>query len=257
MGLLMLGIVLGLLVLWAARSSGFLRGPIRLTRSQRATLAKYALHYQRLPLTQQRQFERTVSIFINDKAWIGAGIAVAEEMKVMISASAAQLLQGFPEVELMHFDRIVVYPDSYRSHRSGRMHVGEVRPMAGMIIISWDDFLHGYAHSHDAHNVGLHEMAHALWFENSIINGEDHFLQPALLAQWTDQAADEIFRIKEGRGGLFRDYAATNQAEFFATAIEYFFEQSAAFKEALPELYTTLSAILRQDPVSLVQAEAK
>lgn len=254
MGLLMLLVILGLLVLWAARASGFLRGPVHLSRSQRATLSKYALHYQRLPVKQQQQFERTVSIFINDKTWVGAGIAVAEEMKVMISASAAQLLQGFPEVELMHFDRIVVYPDSYRSHRSGRMHVGEVRPMVGMIIISWDDFLHGYAHSHDAHNVGLHEMAHALWFENSIINGEDHFLQPALLAQWTGQAADEITRIREGRGGLFRAYAGTNQAEFFATAIEYFFEQPTQFKEELPELYGTMSAMIKQDPAALVHA---
>jgi Mlc titration factor MtfA (ptsG expression regulator) len=257
MGLLMLMIVLGLLVLWAARSSGFLRGPVRLSRSQQTTLAKYALHYQGLPVKQQRQFERTVSIFINDKEWVGAGMAVAEEMKVMISACAAQLLQGFPEVELMHFDRLVVYPDSYRSHRSGRRHVGEVRPMVGMIIISWDDFMNGYAHSHDAHNVGLHEMAHALWFENSIINGEDHFLSPPLLAQWTDQANDEIIRIKEGRGRLFRDYAATNQAEFFATAIEYFFEQSSQFKESLPELYGILSAMLRQDPAALVAPAAK
>lgn len=251
MGLLMLLIVLGLLVLWAARSSGFLRGPVGLTRSQRATLAKYAVHYQQLPVEQQRQFERTVSIFINDKAWVGAGITVAEEMKVMISASAAQLLQCFPAVELMHFDRIVVYPDSYRSHRSGRMHVGEVRPRVGMIIISWDDFLHGYSQSHDAHNVGLHEMAHALWFENSIINGEDHFLQPALLAQWTEQAAEEISRIREGRGRLFRAYAGTNQAEFFATAIEYFFELPNQFKEELPELYGTLSAMIRQDPAAV------
>jgi len=253
MGLLMLFIVLGLFVLWAARSAGFMQATPRLGRAQREILAKYALHYQRLPASDQRHYEHKVSLFVNDKVWMGAGIVVAEEMKVMISACAAQLLQGFPDVELMHFDRIVVYPDNYRSHRSGRMHQGEVRPMAGMIIISWDDFVHGYAQTRDAHNVGLHEMAHALWFENSIINGEDYFLEPGLLAQWLELATDEIARIREGRGELFRAYAGTNHAEFFAVVVEYFFERSSQFKEELPELYGTLSAMLRQDPATVPQ----
>ena len=245
-------IVLGLLVLWAALSSGFLRGTPSLTKRQRSILAKYALPYQQLPRAAQERFEHTVSTFLNDKEWIGVGIDVAEEMKVMIGACAAQLLQGFPDVELKHFDRIVVYPDSYRSQRSGRMHQGEVRPLAGMIIISWEDFVNGYALSSDAHNVGLHEMAHALWFENSIINGEDHFLRPELLKEWIALADQEINRIHAGETCFFRDYAGTNQAEFFAVAVEYFFERPVKLREALPGHYACLMGLLKQDPAEPV-----
>ncbi|MGV3637870.1 MAG: zinc-dependent peptidase [Flavobacteriales bacterium] len=242
-----LGLVLA--VIYGVRLTRRGPGDQRVSAEQyRAILAKYAIQYQRLPEAEKRVFERKVSLFVNEKTWVGAGVRVAPEMKVMIAACAAQLLRGFPEVELRHFDRIVVYPESYRSHRSGRMHQGEVRPAVGMIIISWEDFVHGYAHSRDAHNVGLHEMAHALWFENGIINGEQHFLSPSLLREWKELAEAEIIEIKTKGDRFLRGYAGTNQAEFFAVAVEYFFEQPVAFRTALPAIYNCLSSLLRQDP---------
>lgn len=246
--LVLVGGPLALWVLWAARSSGILGRTVPLGAKERAILSKYAIQYQRLTPQEQRIFERKVAHFVVDKTWVGAGITVALEMKVMISACAAQLLQGFPEVELKHFNRIVVYPQAYRSHRSGRLHQGEVRPVVGLIIISWDDFLHGYAHSRDAHNVGLHEMAHALWFENTIINGEDHFLRPDLLERWQQLASAEMALIRAGKPRFMRDYAGTNQAEFFAVAVEYFFERPSEFKKAAPAIYGCLAELLLQDP---------
>ncbi|TXI82845.1 MAG: hypothetical protein E6Q44_00750, partial [Flavobacteriales bacterium] len=44
----------------------------------------------------------------------------------------------------------------------------------------------------------------------------------------------------------------TNQAEFFAVAVEYFFEQPVAYQERLPELYACMRALLRQDPARTV-----
>lgn len=221
-----------------------------MTSKQKGILAKYAIHYQRLGPQDQKRFERIAASFIHDKEWRGVGMKVGDEMKVMVSACAAQLLMGFPELELSHFETIVLYPNSYRS-RTGRMHQGEVRPASGMILISWSDFLFGYAHTQDAHNVGLHEMAHALWFENKLENGKAHFLHPEFLQDWIDHADAEIERIKGGKSRLLRNYAGSNQAEFFAVGVEYFFELPKEFKQDLPELYATLSAMLKQDPAAL------
>ncbi len=244
--LLTVGTPVALWIMLSARTSGLI--PYRrLTEAQRAILAKYAIHYQRLNGEQKRRFERIVGIFLEDKEWRGVGMTVQEEMKVMISACAAQLLRGFPNVVLVHFTRIVIHPESYLSRRTGRKHLGEVRPKAGVIMISWADFLHGYAHSRDAHNVGLHEFAHALWFENRIINGEDDFLHPELLARWMGHAEGEIARIRSGQSRLFRTYAGTNQEEFFAVAVEYYFEQPQVFRSELPELYAVLCGMLHQD----------
>jgi hypothetical protein len=219
-----------------------------LSAPHKAILAKYAIHYQRLDEAGQQRMERITAAFLGEKEWVGAGMAVKEEQKVMISACAAQLLMGFPDLVLQHFERIIVYPDTYRSPKSGRMHQGEVRPKPGIIIISWEDFVHGYAHSRDAHNVGLHELAHALWFEDRTGNQDLIRLDKRLMARWRELAKAEAARIHAGNSSLFRDYAGTNQEEFFAVAVEYFFEQPAEFRQALPELYATMAGLLKQDP---------
>ena len=221
-----------------------------LSAPHKAILAKYAIHYQRLDEAGQQRMERITAAFLGEKEWVGAGMAVKEEQKVMISACAAQLLMGFPDLVLQHFERIIVYPDTYRSPKSGRMHQGEVRPKPGIIIISWEDFVHGYAHSRDAHNVGLHELAHALWFEDMIENSEHNFLDRRLLSLWNRMASEHVARIKRQEPHFFRDYAGTNQAEFFAVAVEYFFELPQEFRKAEPELYATMAGLLKQDPAA-------
>lgn len=223
-----------------------------LTEAQLAVVRKYFPFHATLPPRSQERFERVTGRFLNDKEWLGAGIHLEEEMKVMISACAAQLLHGFDErITLRHFSRIVVHPDAYRAHGKDRMHQGEVNPRAGVIRLSWKHFLAGYARPGDAHNVGLHEMAHALWFEDFIPNHEDGFLDPVLLDEWKILGDQEMAAIRAGKPGLLRAYAATNQEEFFAVAVEYFFEQAKAFREQLPELYAVMSGLLNQDPAGV------
>ena len=222
-----------------------------LTPAQRATVARYFPFHDTLSPVEQERFERVMGRFLHDKEWQGVGIALEEEMKVMVSACAAQLLHGFDErITLTHFNRILIHPGAYRAHRSGRFHQGEVNPRAGIMKLSWDHFLHGYACPGDAHNVGLHEMAHALWFEDFIPNHEDGFLDPVLLEDWKILGDQEIAAIKAGKPSLLRAYAATNQEEFFAVAVEYFFERAPEFRDQLPELYTLLSGLLKQDPAA-------
>jgi MtfA peptidase len=239
---------MAVLVIIAARWAGYLRGPASLSPEQRSLLMKYALPYQRAAVKDRPRFERIVAQFIADKHWQGAGIEVAEEMKVVIAATAAQLLIGFEGVALEHFERIIVHRDSYRSGREGALHQGEVRPSAGIIMISWGDLLRAYSDPRDGHHVGLHELAHALWFEHRMREDADKFLHPELLQRWIDHADGEIERIRDGRSRLFRSYAGTNQAEFFAVAVEYFFERPVEFNQELPELYAVLCGMLNQFP---------
>lgn len=215
---------------------------------QRAVLQKYFTFYTRLAPRQRRRFEHLVTSFMTEKHWQGVGMEVAEEMQVMISASAAQLMFGLPDLTLQHFDHIVVYKNAYKHQRSGRMHQGEVNPRAGIIRLSWAHYLEGYAKPWDAHNVALHEMAHALWFEDIIPNDDDDFFDREALLRWKSRAAEEMDRVRERKAPLFRSYAGTNEEEFFAVAVEYFFEQPAQFLEQQPELYGLLRELLLQDP---------
>ncbi len=175
---------------------------------------------------------------------------VTNEMKVLISASAVQLTFGFPKVQLSHFRNILVYPDSYYSLINKTYHNGEVNPRLNAIVLSWKSFVEGYIHE-DGRNLGLHEMAHALRLENKIMNEEYNFLDQRFLKDWELRATHTMKEIEEGRETFFREYGAIDREEFFAVAVENFFERSTEFSEKHPLTYNTLRQLLKQDPLLL------
>jgi Mlc titration factor MtfA (ptsG expression regulator) len=125
--------------------------------------------------------------------------------------------------------------------------IGEVN-QRGIIVLSWDYFLKGISQPYDGRNVGLHEMSHALKLENAIKNSEYGFLSSLLLGKLHHQAIREMKKIRQGQNTFIRKYAATNQEEFFAVCVEYFFEQPRMFQLQIPELYKVFTQLLRQDP---------
>src|SRR5690606_1678772 len=123
------------------------------------------------------------------KRFIPRNVAeVTIEAKVLIAACAVQLTFGLPDIYLQHFNKILVYPDDYYSSITKRFHKGEVNPMFGIIVISWQSFIDGYIYTHDAKNLGLHEMAHALRLENIIRDKEYRFFDKELMDQLDRQA---------------------------------------------------------------------
>ena len=219
-----------------------------LYRSRKKILSQYFPYYERLDEFDQKKFAQKVQSFIMSKRFYGrGGIVIDENMKVLIAACAVQLTFGFPKVMLSHFKKILVYPDDYYSTINNTFHKGEINPRLGVIVLSWKHFLDGYVNGTDGRNLGLHEMAHALHLENLIANKEFQFLDQSALQQWNELVHQELIKMKSSDSHFFRSYAATNEHEFFAIAVENFFERGEQFKEELPKLYHLLAVILRQD----------
>jgi MtfA peptidase len=218
----------------------------------RDILQKYFRYYQLLSPENKTKFEQKVSRFIYGKRFIPRNVdEVTIEAKVLIAASAVQLTFGLPNVYLQHFNKILVYPDNYYSSITKRYHKGEVNPMFRVIVLSWQAFIDGYIYPNDSFNVGLHEMAHALRLENMIRNEEFGFFDEEYLEQ-LDEWSDRICNDPAHPGqNFFRPYACVNHHEFFSVAVENFFERPEQFKSELPELYHTLTCLLRQDPLNL------
>lgn len=223
---------------------------IPLKPAYRKLLQQHSLYYQQLSPYNQKRFEKRVQQFIKLKRFVPRNMPlVTDEMKVLIAASAVQLTFGFPNVYLRHFKTILVYPDNYYSTISKRYHKGEVNPSYGIIVLSWKAFVEGLADPGDSLNLGLHEMAHALRLENVVRNDEHSFLKPHILLQWEEESQLERTKIRAGESHFFRQYAAMDDEEFFAIAVENFFERPEQFWEELPHLYQTLSLLLNQDPL--------
>lgn len=214
------------------------------------SLQKYFEFYQNLTSKNKLQFERRVQYFITVKKFIPRGFEkVTDEMKVLIAASAIQLTFGLPNIYLAHFKKILIYPDTYYSMISKKYHKGEVNPLHGIIVVSWKNFVEGYIINNDGVNLGLHEMAHALRLENKILNNEYSFFDENILKKWNELSILERDKMETGEHDFLRKYAAYDDEEFFAVAVEYFFEKPVDFKNKLPEVYSTLCKLLKQDPL--------
>ena len=234
----------------------FIPGLVKLTNDYRMILEKKFTYYQRLSPENKRQFEKRVHLFINSKIFIPRRFKkVTMEMKTMVAASAVQLTFGFQALTMPHFTRILIYPDSYYSSIRKTYHKGEVNPSARLIVFSWKGFLEGYEDNSDSSNLGLHEMAHALKLENKIFNNEVGFLDPILYHKWEVLATKHVARLKTEEDPLFRKYAAENEYEFFAVAVENFFERPFLFQKIHPELFELLKGLLNQDPIAIQQLE--
>ena len=205
-------------------------------------LSKEFSYFMMLTDIEQRLFVSRLHYIRNEKSFVGRGVEITEEMEIMVSAALSQLTFGLVQFDLENLDEIHLTPEPFYSRLVG----AEVRGLTfenGRMILSWADFKQGYLVDNDKINLGLHELAHALWlYHNPTASIEEHF------DQWHVDALNELRKKRDDETNYFlRDYAFTNLEEFWACSVECFFEAPLEFKRSLPNLYNKTSAILNQD----------
>ncbi len=226
----------------------FMHSITPLSKAEKTILETHSPFYRSLRPAGKKEFSKRVKEVIYDKEWIGRGIAITQEMKVRVAATLTQLTFGLERALLVHFKKVFIFPEEYFVRSSGQWHQGDVRPGQRSIVLSWKHFEQGQADPHDGRDLGLHELAHALWLEDRIENKEHRLLDPVTLKEWRTLAGHEMARIRNGEERPFRKYAAVNEAEFFAVAVEQFFERPREVARELPELHRCMTRLLKQDP---------
>ncbi len=209
------------------------------------TLLSEFPYFKRLDVKKRELLCARTEKFIELTKFVGKqDLVVTDKMKVLIAACSQQLTLSFKDNYLYnHFERILVYPEKYFSPFSKTQNVGEMNT-AGLLIFSWADFYDGIKID-DNKNVGLHEFAHALEFIDIAQKDTDERFSYALDKEFM-VAYDYIKNRPQEH--FFRSYAATNRAEFFAVATEYFFESPLDFSRAHPDIFALFCKIYGQDP---------
>ncbi|MBS1915172.1 MAG: zinc-dependent peptidase [Bacteroidetes bacterium] len=213
-----------------------------------AIVSRYVKYYNRLGLEEQRKFLFRTYLFKNAKHFHYIEVEESAEMPILISAVAVQLSFGLEKFMLNYFDDIFVLRDDYHYGFYSRPFMGHVDQTG--IYLSWDNFMKGLCGQTPNCNVGLHEMGHALAYVNFITQTEEdkHFKKEFLNFS---KVARPIFKsMQDGYKNLLGDYASTNYHEFWAVAVELFFENPVRFKHDLPELYESMVRVLNQDPLN-------
>lgn len=212
-------------------------------------LAGYNGYYQSLPPAMRKRFLERVVRFAATKTINCVNLPANDTMPLLIGAAAVQISFGLDKYLLDFFDTIYIMRHNYNYGAFEKPFEGHVN--SNGIYLSWDNFLKGFADYTDADNVGIHEMAHALAYVN-FMAGANSAQDDAFIKRFYDfsAVARPVFNdMQNGQTNLLNAYAATNYNEFWAVAIETFFEKSLRMKIEMPGLYTALCNLLNQDPL--------
>ncbi|MBX3197238.1 MAG: zinc-dependent peptidase [Labilithrix sp.] len=224
-----------------------------------------------LPEQDQRELERLILAFVDEKIFEGAGgFEVDDEVRVTIAAQACVLLLHRDTEIYPELDTVLVYPSAYvaktRTYDGPVVIEGDVPRLGeswerGLVVLAWDAVQRGTADIGDGHNVVLHEFAHQLDQEDGVMDGAPALGKRGRYATWArvlgDEFADLVERVHAGRAADIDPYGATSPPEFFAVVTEMFFEKAVALRARHPELYATLADFYQQDPASFAAAAAR
>ena len=220
--------------------------------------------YSLLPRDLREELHGRINIFLDEKTFIGCGgVTITDEMRLTIAGNACLLLLKRDKQCFPGFTSILVYPDTYvaqETRRDGYVVTEDASVRAGEswqrgpVVLSWGDVLHDTLGGHDGHNVVLHEFAHKLDEENTIMDGLPVLRDPTHYREWARVLTREYESLQEsvyyGTRTVLDEYGAASPAEFFAVATETFFEKPRQMKAALPELYQQLKRFYNLDPAA-------
>lgn len=213
-----------------------------------AVLLKRFPYFVALPENRRQLFLHRLKNFMTDKTFkIHSGKGYVE-MPILISAAAIQLTFGLKKYLLPHFQYIHIYPQEFmRSEPVLCLLEGNVS--GHRINLSWKHFLEGYAETGNGQNVGLHELAHALYYQTFIVeeNVDSDFRDQ--YDQYVSGSNKVYQAERSSEGGLYSKYGESNPQEFWAESAELFFEKPAEMKRTYPDLYDSLKNVLNQDPL--------
>lgn len=211
-------------------------------------ISSHIQYFNELNTEVRKMFLNRVYNYSLHKKFHYIGLEQSEEIPVLISASAVQLTLGLHNYQMGHFKNIYVLADAYRMDNDEELYVGHVAPDG--IYLSWKHFLYGYHQHRDNINVALHEMSHALLFNNYFARYDVDRNFRLNYEKFSTTTGPILANVITRRKSYLRTYAFTNIHEFWAVSVEAFFENPAGLKENMPELYAALCKVLNQDPLT-------
>jgi MtfA peptidase len=218
-------------------------------RSQQ-TLARRSSYYRHLPESYRSEFHKQIQAFLADTPMTGIEVKVPDDLRLLVAASAVTLTVGWPGYKWTRVSEVLLYPDSFdRDYKFGERDYAGQTHQWGVVILSVPALMRSFKIPDEAYHVGLHEFAHLLDLTSGRFDGIPPYLTDDAIRQWEQLLAKEDERLRRG-DSILDTYALTGPEEFFAVAVEAFFQTPADLTSHHGELYAFLAAYFRQDPAA-------
>lgn len=196
----------------------------------------------------KERFVNRVHRFIKTKQFHYIGLESKEEMPILVAASAIHVTFGLKNYLLHYFKNIYILADAYRMDNDNELYIGHVAPDG--IYLSWKHFLYGYSNNEDNINVAVHEMSHALLYNNFFAQYGIDTQFRLNYEKFSTTTGPILADVITKRRSYLRSYAFSNVHEFWAVSVEAFFENPVGLKRNMPDLFDALCRVLNQDPLS-------
>ena len=164
----------------------------------------------------------------------------------------------FPIWEYTRLGEVLIYPgsfdDQYKTSGDGQRNtLGMVGDgyLGGVMILSKPSLHTGFDIAGDKRNVGIHEFAHLVDKADGAIDGLPPGVPREVMRQWFAWVDRELQSPPDKRSHI-NPYAYTNEAEYFAVLVEYFFEAPGVLKQKDPQLYALLEKMFQQDTATFL-----
>ncbi len=212
--------------------------------------------YNSLDTEEQKRFEYKVQEFLLNCKITGVKTDVSLNDQLLVASSAVIPIFAFDHWRYSNIREVLLYPNTFDKNfqfegadlDSDRRILGMVgsHNMEGIMILSKQALEMGFKNESDKHNTAIHEFVHLIDKSDGIIDGIPQLLlEKQYTIPWLHIINEEIEKITEGKSDI-NPYGATNKAEFFSVASEYFFERPKLLEEKHPELYGLLERIFDQ-----------
>ena len=212
-----------------------------------AILLKRLPFFKPLNEANRKKFLHRLNKFLAEKTFYIHDESGFKEMPVLISATAIQLSFGLDKYLLPSFEKIHIYPEEFVGiHSNFRILEGNVSD--NCVNLSWKHFLKGFQFPEDGQNVGLHEFAHAYYFQYFETGESVDKKFVSAYPEFNNHCNDVVAHEQRPGNDLYTDYGLTNVQEFWAESVELFFEKPVQLKSRYPILYDALIKIWNQDP---------
>ncbi len=232
-----------------------------LTERQRDIIDEFVPILQKVPIKYRDAMEGKINLFLDQVEFIGCdGLDVTEEMRVSVAAQAC-LLVANTDRWYDSLRTILMYPGAYKAIRRSHadyvvteedsVRLGESWAR-GPVVLSWAHTEQGAVNELDGKNLVFHEFAHQFDNLSGHTDGAPLMSKGQSFAEWERvilEAFDEHVRnVEQGRKTVLDAYGATAHEEFFAVAVEAFFEKPVQLKQEEPEVFQQLVMLFQLDP---------
>jgi Mlc titration factor MtfA (ptsG expression regulator) len=241
-------ILLVLLILFVYRPKR-IKGIVLLPNQIRPLLNDHIKFYQRLNEEGKKIFEEKIQKFLHDVRITGVTTIVEDFDRILIAAGAVIPVYSFRDWEYTNLHEVLLYPgifseefeqEGYYRSISGMVGSG---PMQNVMIISKADLRRSFIDNYSTRNTAIHEFVHLIDKMDGTMDGiPEILLERKHINHWLHVMNETIQQIKNEESDIDM-YGATSQAEFFAVASEYFFEQPGQLKANHPQLFEILERI--------------